>query len=234
MPNAKKLLPVVHVLDEAQAIRNAEIAFEAGAHGLFLINHETSPGNRPLSFAGLLNIHSAVADQFPNQWIGVNCLDLLAAEVFQYLTPQVAGVWADNGEIDEHVSKQTSAERILDAKTKSGWDGLYFGGVAFKYQKPVDDAGRAAEIAQNYMDVVTTSGPATGHRASTTKIKLMKEAIGNRPLAIASGITVENVAAYLPFVDYFLVATGISQSFYQLDPIKVSSLAKTIDRYSFE
>ncbi len=229
MPITKKLFPVIHVLDEAQAIRNAEIAFEAGAHGLFLINHETSPGNRPLSFADLLEIHAAVAAHFPDQWIGVNCLDLPAAEVFQHLTPQVAGVWADNGEIDEHATKQTAAEQILEAKTATGWNGLYFGGVAFKYQKLVDDAARAADIAQNFMDVVTTSGPATGKRASTSKIKMMKEAIGDKPLAIASGVTIENVAAYLPYVDYFFVATGISQNFYELDPIKVARLSKLID-----
>jgi hypothetical protein len=36
----------------------------------------------------------------------------------------------------------------------------------------------------------------------------LKRALGDWPLAIASGITPENVGEYLPVADCFLVATG--------------------------
>ncbi len=76
----------------------------------------------------------------------------------------------------------------------------------------------------HFMDVVTTSGPGTGHAVHVDKIRAMKEALGQFPLAIASGITAENVQDYLPWSDCYLVATGISKSFVELDPILVKAL----------
>ena len=53
---------------------------------------------------------------------------------------QVDGYWADNARIDEHADAehQTAAERIREAYKASGWNGLYFGGTAFKKQRHVD------------------------------------------------------------------------------------------------
>ena len=192
--NRKTLLPVIHVQNLEQALRNVAIAHDAGCDGVFLINHENADGLRALSFRDLLAIHTQVAVAFPNWWVGVNCLDLAAAEVFEHLNPTVSGVWVDNGEIDERVEVQVSAEKIRNAQLASGWHGTYFGGVAFKYQRPVADSARAAQIAANYIDVVTTSGPGTGESASAEKIASMKQALGDKPLALASGITPENVA----------------------------------------
>lgn len=105
---------------------------------------------------------------------------------------------------------------------------LYFGGVAFKYQRHVEDFESACRVATRYMDVVTTSGPGTGHAAEVEKIRRMKAALGVIPLAIASGVTPENVADYLPHADCFLVATGISRSFTELDPARVRSLIAAV------
>ena len=54
------------------------------------------------------------------------------------------------------------------ASAGSGGDAalLYFGGVAFKYQRPVDDLAEATTKASRFIDVVTTSGAGTGHAAS--------------------------------------------------------------------
>lgn len=80
------------------------------------------------------------------------------------------------------------------------------------------------------MDVVTTSGPGTGKAAAVEKIRTMKEALGDFPLAIASGITPENVSDYLPYADCFLVATGISRNFEQLDPARTHALVEAVRR----
>jgi predicted TIM-barrel enzyme len=47
-------------------------------------------------------------------------------------------------------------------------------------------------------------------------------------LAIASGITVQNVDRYLEWADCFLVATGISDSHTELNPSKVRALLERI------
>lgn len=46
-------------------------------------------------------------------------------------------------------------------------------------------------------------------------------------LAIASGITPENIQDYLDFAGCFLVATGISKSFEELDRDKTCALVST-------
>ena len=103
---------------------------------------------------------------------------------------------------------------------------LYFGGVAFKYQREVRDLEAACRIAREHVDVVTTSGSGTGHVPPVEKISRMKRALGDWPLAIASGITPENVKDYLPVADCFLVSTGIGKSFTELEPAKVLSLVR--------
>lgn len=223
-PQRHVVLPVVHVESEHQARRNTDLARQAGADGVFLINHFSDCED-------LLAIHRRVSEDHPDWWIGVNCLDLDPPEVFELVTDGVAGIWVDDAGVDEREHGQPLAEQATAARERSGWKGLYFGGVAFKYQRPVEDLTRAARIAVRHMDVVTTSGPGTGIAAACDKIVAMKEAVGDFPLAIASGITAENVGDYLDVVDCFLVATGISRSFTELDPVKVRRLIKRVGVY---
>ena len=61
------------------------------------------------------------------------------------------------------------------------------------------------------MDVVTTSGERTGKPPEVTKISDMKNAIGNTPLGIASGISIDNISDYIPIADCFLVASSMLQ-----------------------
>jgi predicted TIM-barrel enzyme len=78
------------------------------------------------------------------------------------------------------------------------------------------------------MDVVNTSGPGTGRAAHREKIRAMKQAVGQFPLAVASGIIPENVTDYLEATDCFLVATGIAESFDEFDPDRVGELVSRI------
>lgn len=215
------ILPVVHVESPDQALHNARIAHQAGCDGAFLINHSGS-------YADLLAIHRVVCGEFPDWWIGVNCLDLAPWQVFDVIDESVSGVWVDNAGINELAEVQEVARRVAEARAKSGWSGLYFGGVAFKYQRPVSDLAGAALLATRYMDVVTTSGPGTGQSASVAKVQTMKQVIGDFPLAIASGISPENVSQYLGFADCFLVATAISRSWTELDPDRVADLVRRV------
>ncbi|HEX3797600.1 MAG TPA: adenine phosphoribosyltransferase [Verrucomicrobiae bacterium] len=218
------VLPVIHVEAEAQALKNTEIAFQHDSDGVFLINHS-------IGSHSLLGIAAQVRRQFPNAWIGVNCLGLDPQEIFERVNENINGIWVDNAMVDERKEVQTEAERILAAREKSGWKGLYFGGVAFKYQREVTDLEGAACIAARYMDVVTTSGPGTGYAALREKITRLKAGLGDRPLGIASGITPENINDYLDTADCFLVATGVSQSFTELDPARVQSLIQKVRAY---
>jgi hypothetical protein len=219
--NRHVILPVIHVAGPEQALRNAEITRRQGCDGVFLIRHE-------IDNTELLSIHHQLFEIFPDWWLGVNCLDLSPSQVFEVVTDEVAGVWVDNAMIDEHESLQVKAEAIQAVREQSGWQGLYFGGIAFKYQRHVQDVGRAARLATEYVDVVTTSGPATGESADRVKIQTMRAALGHFPLAIASGTTPENVGGYLELADCFLVATGISKSWLEFDEERVRDFVRRV------
>ena len=218
--NQHVILPVIHIETEEQAVRNSLLARDLGCDGVFLINHS-------ISHQSLLNAHAVVKSCTPEFWVGVNCLGL-EEPLPLFANHSLNGIWVDNAGIDEGRPDQPYAEQVRSSREAQHWEGLYFGGVAFKYQRQPTDLAEAARIAAQYMDVVTTSGPGTGSAADVSKIQTMKAAIPDFPLAIASGITPENVADYLPYADCFLVATGISKSFTELDPRRVESLVECI------
>ncbi len=220
-PRRHAILAVVHVANEEQALRNACLARAAGCDGVFLINHG-------MQAEDLLEVHRPVHKKLPDWWIGVNCLGVPPPTVFSMIDDTISGVWVDDAGIDEEVGLQPEADSILKARQKSGWQGLYFGGVAFKYCRHVDELEKAARLARRYMDVVTTSGPGTGQAAEPDKLCRMRAALGTTPLGLASGVTPDNVKNYLPFIDCMLVATGISRSFTELDPAKVRSLVENV------
>lgn len=220
-PNKHTVLPVIHASSLEQVNYNAQISKDAGADGVFIINHS-------IRVDQLWSFAKHIAKLYPDWFIGVNCLGQDPLRTLSTITKNISGIWVDNAEIDENQINQEFAGNLwyYRQETRQDWPGLYFGGVAFKYQKEVTDYALAARIATSYMDVVTTSGPATGSAASIDKIKTMKQAIGNFPLAIASGITPDNICNYLPYADCFLVATGISKNFEELDSSKIKQLVQ--------
>ena len=80
------------------------------------------------------------------------------------------------------------------------------------------------------MDVVTTSGVATGQAAEISKIETFRKACGDTAIALASGVTPENANFFESLVDAFLVATGIniSEDFYNIDTRRLERLVNTL------
>lgn len=222
-PKPHTFLPVVHVTGVEQATRNAQIAVEGGADGIFLINHQMPADD-------LGDCYKLVRIEFPDLWIGLNFLDL-GMDAIDVIPTTANGLWIDNaGVTDSGVCPTLEAEEFLDRREEAHWqDGLYFGGVAFKHQEPVKDVERAACLAIPFVDVITTSGEYTGSPPDVEKIRLMRIGAGNHPLAIASGITPENVAAYRPYADCFIVSTGISYpGLDEFDPERVRAFANAL------
>ena len=219
--------PVIHVQDAAQALRNVAVAVRLGAPGIFLINHD-------YPMEPFLPVLRAVRAECPGTWLGVNFLAQPGSVAFPVLGRlaregcALDAYWADDACMDERQPSQTEAERTATIRAASGWQGMYFGGVCFKKQRPVDPALNeySARIARPFMEVVTTSGIATGQATDLTKITDFRRGLGAAPLAIASGITPDNAAAYAADVDCFLVATGINHpgDFYNIDPARLAAL----------
>jgi hypothetical protein len=218
-PGRHSFIVVIHVNDKMQALEQSEIAINNGAGGIFLINHGM-PWNE------LLSIYKDVREAHKDAWIGVNCLDLTPAGVVDKFPDGLDGIWSDRSGVDDDLEFARMTREFMEERS---FEGLYFGGVDFKYQSPAKDLEKAAREAVKYMDVVTTSGPGTGMQPPVEKVKVMKSAIENGSrLAVASGMTVDNVKDYAT-ADCFLVGTGISVDFHHLDPAKVAAFARKID-----
>ena len=222
------ILPVIHVIDEEQTSANIDKLIGAGIHGCFLINHD-------FDVQTFLPVIRSIRSRYPDYWIGVNFLAVTGLDAFPVLAAlekegvRIDAYWGDDARIDERTAEQTEAEAIARTRRDCGWQGLYFGGTAFKKQRPVnpEDYDVSARIAGGYMDVVTTSGIATGNAAEISKIATFRSALPDTPIALASGITPQNADDY-SMVDCFMVATGINieNDFYTIDPARLQQLIK--------
>jgi hypothetical protein len=223
------VLPVIHVLDSAQAERNIRILIGEGAAGCFLINHD-------FGVERFLPIVAHARQRFPALWLGVNFLAVTGKDAFPLLGQlqrdgiQVDGYWADDARIDEHrgLDGQTEAQGIAAIRAASGWTGFYTGGTCFKKQRLVlpEHFERSALLAASFMDAVCTSGVATGHAAEAGKIGAFRRGLGDHALTLASGITPGNAQDYMADVDGFMVATGINVDgdFYNVSAAKLARL----------
>ncbi len=222
-----KFLVVIHVVDYHQAKRNCEIALDNGADGIFLINHDV--GDEQLA-----EIYARLRTLLRTQFVGLNFLGSGLARVAKLLKAHASdatAIWFDDtGYTEGEDGKSDNLEETIRLKgelEESKFRGLVFGGVDFKYQRPVRNLPRVTRGVAEYVDVVTTTGPATGVPPSLEKIKLMRRPLPpGKKLAIASGMTPENVEPFLEYVDYFLVATGVSRSHTELDAARVRLMAQ--------
>lgn len=226
--HSKRFFPVIHCISPhtkqgvGHALANAKTAFAAGADGIFLIGHA-------LLHTEVLYIYEEVRKQHPERWIGINLLDISADAEWPRLEkiagnhPDLSALWMD---------------RLPRVSIRIFSDLELLGGVAFKYINS-DLNGleltAACRDAMWYVDTITTSGSKTGSPPEVAKLKAMREAIGpSARLALASGVSVENVADFLPYVDTFLVASSITERRYELGHEeylvleKVSALADVI------
>jgi uncharacterized protein len=222
------LLPVVHPVGRSEALASVEVAVKAGVQGVFVIN-------QGMSEKQVLALMMEIRGLHPKLWVGVNLLGFSPEEILerglQSGDGRLDGIWSDDAHIEEDAAQQPRAAAFVEARRAVNWKGLYFGGVAFKYQREVPDAKLdwAARVASGYMDVVCTSGPGTGQEARVDKVAAMRAGLGpDAALALASGVTPENVDRFLPHVDAYLVGTGIEASLGVLDGERVAALHRRI------
>ena len=223
------VFPVIHVLDHDQAATNIDIALSHHCAGVFLINHD-------FGIEAFLPMVRSIRKQYPDIWLGLNFLAVTGKDAFPVLAAlaqegcDIDGYWADDARIDERraLSDQPEAKEIQAVRKQSGWAGLYLGGTAFKKQRPVKESDYllSAQIACHWMDVVMTSGVATGEEAGTDKVGVFREGVGECALGLASGITPDNIENYASELDVILVATGINSpgDFYNIDADRLDML----------
>jgi len=226
-------LPVIHITSPERVLIQTQRAVEAGANGLWLINH----GGHTTGFKYLIDTCDKVRKAHPNLWIGLNFLDLEPLDALEYLPEGANGLWVDNGGVAEKQNGGFNircAEQLWRRTQIHRPDILLFGGVAFKYRDEgsVKDVAGIAEAALPYMDVVTTSGPGTGHAADIGKIRRMSRAIGANNLGLASGLSADNLSGFSEHVKHLIISSSISDNSGELDLAKMREFRLAVDTLS--
>ncbi|MDD3480625.1 MAG: BtpA/SgcQ family protein [Patescibacteria group bacterium] len=222
--NRKVFHVVIHLplLDAYEtAHRETAIAESVGADGVFLIDMSCSQYGDVL-----VSIADAVARSHPGFFVGIN--DLMANDpsetIGRVAGTSISGIWSD---------RTGDRDLVQEARKATGWDGLLYAGVIFKGQSdfytPDEQIPEVVERALPYVNVPVTSGPGTGIAADVRRIRLVREAAGTSvPLAIASGVSPENVTSYLPFIDNVLASTSLVDADDRLVSGRVEELATKI------
>ena len=213
MPITKKfVLPVVHHLNDQTTYDQAALALDLGADGVFLISHR---GEDVQLFAPA----ERLKQRFPQALIGFNLLESHAREALAHAcATNVDMLWVDVPGIDSR-GVSPFARLLSRALSEEAPDLLFFASVAFKYQRDEPDPGLAAVNAWRKGMIPTTSGARTGKAPDVEKIQSMRDALGDgASLAIASGMTPDNVRDFLPYATHFLAATGVSDDEHHFSP----------------
>jgi predicted TIM-barrel enzyme len=223
--------PVVHHLNASLSIGQAKLAFACGADGVFFISHGGQ--NKELFIPAC-----AVKHQYPDKSVGLNLLGegaLYALE--EVVSLKLDMVWTDKPGVSSAgwTEEGSAVVQKLKGMKALGQDApAFFGSVAFKYQPHEPEPEMAAVYANSAGMIATTSGSGTGSAPEVGKVQRMHDAICNGKevgrgfLAVASGMTPENVQDYLPHVTHHLVATGVSTDMHHFDPERLKRFIELV------
>lgn len=201
-----KVLPVIHHIDAETTLAQAAIAFDCHADGVFLISHHGADRE-------LAEVARHIKRLFPSMAVGVNYLKLGVQEAAK--DAQEIGldmVWGDVCGVSS--SGLAEMGRWLQIFKLNNPKIDIFASVAFKYQQREADPPGAAAVARAAGFIPTTSGEATGSAPTLAKIQSMKN---DGDLAVASGMALENVATFAPYLSHILVATAVSVDDHHFD-----------------
>lgn len=214
-----KFFPVIHLSSISQGLREAHKAYDAGADGAFFIHHG---GDDDMA----VEVARLTQTQHPDWYTGINLLASGPCVAFERaIDAGLRAIWADNTGVSS--SGLSPRAKVLSRLQRSHPFIDIYAGVAFKYQS-VDPA--PASTTYNICDegwIPTTSGSATGTAANVTKIEMLAQA-SSTGLGLASGVSLENIDLFLPYVTHFFVASSIEMDAHTLDFEKMSALGSRI------
>lgn len=211
-----EIFVVIHCLNTPSALNEARVAIECGADGVFLISHR----GEDMQAAAAATV---IKRQNMDFSVGINLLATSPKIAFDIAsTCGLDMVWADYMGVNSSGGDRLAEEMSQLAKSYPNEIRL-FASVAFKYQMPEENPPLAAANARSFGFIPTTSGPATGSAPELAKIIAMSKA-SEGDLAVASGMTPENVVEFAPYLRAILVATGVCRDEFHIDPTKLKAL----------
>lgn len=207
------IYPVIHYKDDETTINEAKIAHNAGADGIFLISHLGS-NERLIPLA--VEIKKLLGFKVGLNFLGDDAI--YTAKIVK--DNDLDMVWSDYCGVSSLGLSFEGFELQAWARANKHID--VFASVAFKYQADEPNPPLAAQLADSAGFIPTTSGSGTGHAPTVEKIESMSKATGGL-LAVASGMTPDNIVTFKPYLSHVLVSTGISKDEYHFDEEKIKT-----------
>lgn len=218
-----KLHIVIHVKNDTQAISQAALAAEQGVSNIFLISHYGADDSLP-------RIARAIKDIHPELRIGLNCLSSNFMEAVTFaIDAQADSLWFDDAGFHSTAPNADKKQAFLHACQQfkaARTDADVFVGVDFKYQRNDPNADIPATELLSLGLIPTTSGAGTGIAASADKVQSLAQKLPpHSRLALASGVSSQNIQQWKGAVSDVFVASSVSVDEHTLDPQKVRTLS---------
>lgn len=191
-------------------LRNALMCSKLGAWGVALISMDADNDE-------LCALAEVIKYGHPNLKVGVNHLGETAlASLTKNIASELDFTWSDNQLVVDGIVSGLAQECRDFLKGSSH---LLFSAVSFKYQKVDQDPVQSTLKTHELGFIPTTSGAKTGVSADLEYLKKLSSIIPLKSLAVASGLTPDNILEQKQYLGYGLVATGVSKDFYNFDEL---------------
>lgn len=226
------------------ALAEAKILVENGVDGIIIENFNDSPFLKrvgPETVAAVTYIGKTIQDNFSTP-LGICLLqaDSLGSiaiaktleAAFIRATYYTETYVVDAGLIDSSAAELQRFRAFLKCQAK------VFADVHIKHgyplaQRPLELSAEDA-LFRGLADALIITGLKTGGETKVEDVKRVREKLPEAPLIVGSGVTVENVTRYLPYVDGIIVSTGLKKEGKEnevFDPARVSKLMEKVIDY---
>ena len=224
---------------ERAVLRDADALLEGGIHGLLIENFSDVPFYPDRVPAHTISHMTALACAVKRRFnapLGINVLrndGLSALAVAHAAGAQFIRVNVLCGaRVADQGILQGIAHDLLRYRAQLRADVKIFADVNVKHSAPLGPYSPQAEvqdtIERGLADALIVSGVGTGKAVDLDELKGVKAAAGRTPVFLGSGVGAQNVKAYLPHADGFIVGTSLKVDGVSTHPVDVHRVKELV------
>lgn len=231
----KAVIVSVHASGANQVLRNLARADEAGADGVFLLNHPTRFGDKTLTPEQLADLIERVAPRSSRKlWLGVNFLNTGNASRISHINLaercQADCLWVDDSGMLASSDWQQYSESELRHRQKYAPGLSYFGGLPTAIAASAH-AGAVVQAASKFLDATVLQDKQPGSGNLADRLAAARKAFGSHPLLTTAPLNAAAAAELLQHVDgVILRPMGLDSRSRDLDTDTVRKIVETARR----
>lgn len=198
----KTLIAIVKTNNINQIKNNIEILIKNNILDIIIINTLNKD-----EYQTLFNLIIEFKNNYQDLKIGYNFKNLESIEVFDYL---INNIYVDYIWIEiTYVGINKAKAKLLKSKWKIYKElyknSLYIGGVLYHNQIQPLNPNYSITLADNYMDIVSTTYLKNDKTLSFLKIQSFRNILKEKDLCVVNNINADNIQEFFPFIDCFFI-----------------------------